>query len=133
MRYAVIIIILAVVFTVMGLVAAWGTVSHVEFQDNQEELILMAFAFFPLGGAAVGLTVGAVAAIVGILSDRQQPDRQGGTSGARLQDERAAIADGGGSGGNLRRESSASCSSVAHVHVYGNPQGRTDQHAVRGC
>ena len=72
MRYAVIIIILAVVFTVMGLVAAWGTVSHVEFQDNQEELILMAFAFFPLGGAAVGLTVGAVAAIVGILSDRQR-------------------------------------------------------------
>ena len=73
MRYAVIIIILAVVFTVMGLVAAWGTVSHVHFQEHQEELILMVFAFFPLGGAAVGLTVGAVAAIVGILSDRQRP------------------------------------------------------------
>jgi hypothetical protein len=72
MKYAVIVIVLTVVFTVMGLLAAWGTMYYVDPAERPGDMVPLVFAFFPLGGAAVGLVVGVVAAIVGLLSDRQR-------------------------------------------------------------
>ena len=90
MKYAVMIIVLVVVFAVMGLIAAWGAMSYLNPAEvdpdqygNRDETILLMFGFFPLGGAAVGLAVGSVAAIVGLVSEHQRAKREASSGSDR--------------------------------------------------
>jgi hypothetical protein len=83
MRHAALVIVLAVTFAVIGLLAGWGALVYLtpaEHYSNQrggrDEMILLVFGLFPLCGAAVGLAVGSVAAVIGLVSDHQRAKRE---------------------------------------------------------
>jgi hypothetical protein len=83
MRYAWMVIVLVVVFTAMGLVAAFGTMFYLQPLADRDEIVPIVFGSFPLGGAAVGLAVGIVAATVGLVSDYQRAKRESPASSDR--------------------------------------------------
>jgi hypothetical protein len=66
----------AVVFTLIGLGAAWGTAEYVTAEGVSYSAgdVAMPFIYLPLGGLVMGLVVGCVASFVGVFLGRRNSE-----------------------------------------------------------
>jgi len=75
MKYAILIIVSTAVFTILGLVAAWGAAGYYQTDRPIDETAAIIFTLLAFGGLVAGLVVGCLAAYLG--NRFSNPERDG--------------------------------------------------------
>lgn len=71
MRVSTSIIVSAVVFGILGLIAAWCTVSFLDLRNDADEVVPIVFILIPVGSVTLGVIVAFVAVVVGGRMEKQ--------------------------------------------------------------